>query len=303
MKKFLTSAAISLICMALACPQIDARGRNNAGNDAQQRRTEQSQRPGSNSNRRPGHNNNGNSNRPTQRPGHNNNGNNNRPAQRPGHNNNGNSNRPGNNGGQGNHRPNHDYNRPQTNHRPDMRPGHNNRPIHNSWRPGPPPPRPMMPAHRPWHRPVPPPHYRPYREWRPIRTILGLTIGSAINFGVNQLINLGYNVSGYGTNAVYVTNVPMLNMYWPDATLYYGNNGLYASEFVYSTPGYTMGRYNSTYNMLCQVYGSPYNVVNSHLNSTATWWGPGGQFIRLNFESALAANGTTRFFTTLSFGN
>ena len=292
MKNFMKSAAITLICMTLACPQIDARGRNNAGNDSQQRRTEQSQKPGANSNRRPGHNNNGNSNRPTQRPGHNNNGNSNRPTQRP-----------GNNGGQGNHRPNHDYNRPQSNHRPGMRPGHNHKPGHNSWRPGPPPHRPMMPAHRPWHRPVPPPHYHPYREWRPIRTILGLTIGSAINFGVNQLISLGYNVAGYGTNAVYVTNVPMLNVYWPDATLYYGNNGLYASEFVYSTPGYTMGRYNSTYNMLCQVYGSPYNVVNSHLNSTATWWGPGGQFIRLNFESALAANGTTRFFTTLSFGN
>ncbi len=165
------------------------------------------------------------------------------------------------------------------------------------------PPRPMMPANRPWHRPTPPPSFRPAPGWRPFSSILGIALGSAINISINGLINAGYNVSGYGNDAVYVTDAPMLNMVWPDATLYYGNGGLYASEFVYSTPAYNLSRYNSAYRTLVRNYGTPIQSTNVGGSITSTWWGPGNQFIRLTFQSAIAGNGSNRFFTTLSFGN
>lgn len=291
MKPIYRITALSIVCLALVNPQVDARGRNN--NSGNQNRTEQSrqpnkQRPG-NSGQRPGNN--------TQVPG------NNKPS------------RPGNNGQHpGNtqqpSRPNH----PQFNYgsSQNQRPSDNRRP-HDYGRPGgqhhfapcPPPPRPHMPAaNRPWFRPTPPPAFRPAPTWRPFSTILGISLGSAVNFTVNSLINAGYAVTGYNTNAVYVTNVPMLNMLWPDATLYYGNRGgLCGSEFVYSTPAYNLNRYNAVYNSLVSAYGMPVNVSNANGVMTATWWGIGNQFISLSFTSGLAANGATRFFTTLSFGN
>lgn len=160
-----------------------------------------------------------------------------------------------------------------------------------------------MPAHRPWHRPTPPPSFRPAPGWRPFRSILGVALGSAINFSVNALVNAGYAISGYGSNAIYVTDAPMLGLMWPDATLYYGNGGLYASEFVYSTPGYSMSRYNSAYNSLIGTYGYPIEVSNTNGSIVSTWWGSDNQFIRLSFQSGIAGNGRLRYFTTLSFGN
>lgn len=92
-------------------------------------------------------------------------------------------------------------------------------------------------------------------------------------------------------------------MIWPDATLFYSNGGMYASEFVYSTPIYNMSRYNSTYGILVRNYGAPVSSTNINGVLTTTWWGSNGQFINLSFQNAIAGNGTTRFFTTLSFGN
>lgn len=213
------------------------------------------------------------------RPGnHNNaqhNGNHNRPGQQT---------RPGNNHNNG-HKPTY---RPPTPPPPPMRPPH----------------RPTMPAHRPWQRPTPPPPaYRPAPGWRPFNTILGITLGSAINISINALQNNGYTVTGYGNDAVYISNANMLNMIWPDATLFYNNSGLYASEFVYSTPIFNMSRYNATYRSLVRNYGAPVSSTNVNGTVNTTWWGPGGQFINLSFQTAIAGNGTTRFFTTLSFGN
>jgi hypothetical protein len=161
-----------------------------------------------------------------------------------------------------------------------------------------------MPAHRHWCRPTPPPPaWRPAPGWRPFNSILGIALGSAINFTINSLINNGYNVTGYGIDAVYIADASMLNMIWPDATLYYGNNGLYASEFVYSTAGYNLNRYNMAYNALVRSYGSPYRSSRSGGMISTSWWGPGNQFITLSFQSGIAGNGSNRFFTTLSFGN
>lgn len=275
MRRFLQSVAIMLMCTALVCPTLEARGRNNTNNSTTEQR-----RPSNNANR-PGNNGSG------QRPG-----------------NNGNNNRPGGQHNNGNNRPNHNVTpsrpqHPQWNQTNRPRPGGGN----HHFNPGPPPPRPMMPIHRPWHRPTPPPAYRPAPGWRPFGSILGVALGSAINFSVNALINSGYTVSGYGNDAIYVTNAPMLNMMWPDATLFYNNGGLYASEFVYSTPNYNMNRYYNTYNMLVRNYGAPIDVTNVNGLVSSTWWGTNNQFIRLTFQSGIAANGMTRFFTTLSFGN
>ena len=158
---------------------------------------------------------------------------------------------------------------------------------------------------RPFRRPTPPPpHWRPAPQWRPFRSILGISFGTGINISVNALINNGYTVSSYGNNQIYLTDVSMLNMLWPDAIMYYNSAGaLYGSRFMYSTPFYDMNRYNMTYTMLANSYGAPYSIENLANGIETTWWGSGGQFIRLSYISDYANNGTTRFFTTLSFGN
>ena len=111
-------------------------------------------------------------------------------------------------------------------------------------------------------------------------------------------------MSGYDGNTVYLSDVPMLNLRWPMANLYYGNNGgLYGSEFVYSTASFNLNRYNSVYNTLISGYGLPYSVQNlAGGGRIATWWGPDGQHISLSFAGEYANNGAFRYFTTLSFG-
>lgn len=256
------------VCVAMICPISEARGRKdyNQGNNTPTEQRHQSNNRNNNS---------GNNKRPLQPQNHN------RPQQQQWH--------------QHNDR----YHGSHGNYARPTRPGHR----HHHFTPTPPPPRPMMPSHRPWRRPTPPPAFRPVAGWRPFKSILGVAFGSAIGFSVNALINAGYNVSGYGNDAVYVTNAPMLNMIWPDATLFYTNGGLYASEFVYSTSYHDMNRYYSTYNALLRNYGNPIDVTNANGIISSTWWGTGNQFISLTFQSAMARNGMTRFFTTLSFGN
>lgn len=165
------------------------------------------------------------------------------------------------------------------------------------------PHRPKMHPPRPYYRPTPPPPaWRP-TAWRPINTILGLTLGSLLNASIDILVNSGYNVAGYDNTTVYLNNVRMLNMAWPDANLYYGDGGLYGSEFVYSTPNYTLGRYNKVYDNLVYVYGQPYRI--EKLNGggrLATWWGNDGQYITLSFGGGMSNGGSLRYYTTLSFG-
>lgn len=232
----------------------------------------------------------------------------------------GNSN-PGNNPG---YRP--DGNRPGGNHgnagnghRPDgPRPGGNSHGPGPGVRPTPPPhanpgwnnlhwgrpPRPMCPPPAPFHRPTPPPvHYAYYNGFPTFRSILGVTIGTAINLSINALLNSGYNVTGYGNDAVYLSNVSQLSYNWPDATLYFNNGNLAASEFIYSTVYSDMGRYNNLFGRLISTYGNPYSSVPfSAGGASATWWGPGGQFITLKYAPRYTVNGALRYFTTLSFG-
>ena len=316
MKKIIRTAAALILCAALMTEGIEARGRKDYNDN--RNRQEQTRRPGQNGG--------GNQNRPgNNRPGNHGGGNQNRPG-----NNGGNHNRPGNNGGNhnrpgnsGNHnRPGDNHYRPGNNrppqagfrpgHNPGYNPGHNPgyRPGHHpghhpghDFRPGP-VYRPHLPPPRPFYRPVPPPHYRPVAPWHPFTTILGVAIGTSINMSVNALINSGYNVAGYANDMVYLNNVPMLNMLWPDATLYYNSyGGLYSSEFVYYSPFYDMSRYNMAMSRLVSTYGQPVSIQNTAAGLTATWWGGNNSFIRLTYGSQYAGNGNLNYYTTLSFGN
>ena len=133
---------------------------------------------------------------------------------------------------------------------------------------------------------------------------MGITLGTTINLSVNALVNNGYSITSYGDNSAYVSDVPMLNMMWPDAVLFYNNaGGLCGSRFIYSTSFYDMNRYNLTYNSLVNAYGSPYSVQNTSSGMEATWWGTGNQFIRLAFSTDYSQNGSLRYYTTLSYGN
>lgn len=318
MKKVMRTIGLLLLCGALLAPAADAQSR---GRGRQERR-ESSQHSGSHSSRpgnmghgnnsqrpsgnqsRPNHNNNNRPNHNNNRPNHNN-GNHNNQGFRPGNNNR--PNHDGNHNNQGfrpgnNNRPNHngfrpDHGRPNPGHNYRPNPGHGHRPDHFGHRPS------HVPHFNGWHRPAPPRHWRPAPHWRPFRSILGISFGTAFGLSINALINNGYNINYYGDNTVYVSQVPMLNMMWPDAVLYYNGGGLCGSRFVYSTGYYDMNRYNMTYASLVNGYGTPMSFENTPNGVEATWWGSGGQFIRLSFQSGYAQNGALRYFTTLSFGN
>ncbi len=168
-----------------------------------------------------------------------------------------------------------------------------------------PPRRPGLPLDpRPFVCPPRPAHWHPGPRVPLLQSILGITLGTALNVSLNYLFNQGYAVDGYGTDVVYLRNVPQLNLYWPDATLYYGPaGGLIGSEFVYSTLGYDRARYNTVYNILAAQYGNPYvqNLVGGGVQ--ATWWGSNNSFISLQFNSQMSVGGQMRYFTTLTFGN
>lgn len=147
----------------------------------------------------------------------------------------------------------------------------------------------------------------PPRGWRPaprlplVRGILGLTFGTAINLSLDYLFNAGYNVDGYTNDVVYLRNVSALNYIWTDAALYYGNAGLDASSFYYSTPGYDLARYNNVYNSLVATYGLPVSTTNSVNALSATWFGGNNGYITLSFGQNNLGSGL-RFLTTLTFG-
>lgn len=303
MKRFLINASIFLLCGALAIPAVSAqtRGRNN--NSGVKKTTPAATRPSVN--------------QPATRPG--NSGS--TPAVRPGNNNN-NNNRPGAQPPQGNNRPGNQPPQGNNNRPGNQPPQGNNRPGNNggfiggqrpNYKPAPPPPpphhgsgpsRPNMPPVQPWFRPTPPPAWRPPSAWRSFNTILGVALGTSINLTINSLINSGYNPSVYNSNSVYVNNVPMLNMVWPDAILYYNNRGgLCGSRFVYTTYYQDMTRYNSAYASLVSIYGSPYSMQNTASGIEANWWGTGNQFITLSYSPVYTSGGSVAYYTTLTFGN
>ncbi|MDE6174480.1 MAG: hypothetical protein K2F88_02835, partial [Duncaniella sp.] len=196
-----------------------------------------------------------------------------------------------------NHRPGVGNHRPGNSHRPGIGHHHAPRPPH------------MAPPHRPYRPVMSRPHYRPMppRGWRPagrvpvIRGILGLTFGTAINLSLDYLLSSGYIVDGYTNDIVYLRNVSAMNYIWTDAALYYGNHGLDASSFYYSTPRYDLARYNNVYNSLIATYGMPVSINNTPGSMGATWFGGNNGYITLSFGSN-TLNGSLRYLTTLTFG-
>lgn len=272
-------------------------------------------------NSRPGNNNGGGWNRPGNGSGNHNgwnrpdNNNHNRPGNGNNHGNNGNHNGGWNRPGNGNHNNNHGNNHGNSgNHNGWNRPGNGNHWNHNGgnshWN------RPGHNDHRgPWnhghdychhvpffnhyHRPVAP-HRWHYSGGGPtFGTILGITLGSAIGASLDMLIHNGYNVASYGNNVVYLNNVPQMNFIWPDAALYYNNGRLYGSQFTYASPYMDMSRFNHLYNTFNMQYGLPVQSVNQGGNISATWYGAGGRYVTLSYNS----NYSGTFYTTLSFGN
>jgi hypothetical protein len=323
MRKFITSVSICLVCGMMFCPITEGqnRGRNNGNNggnshsvtttqrsQSQPRQSQQTKQGTQRSQNTGGQNvggqnknnnvgtirNNGNVQRPGNMGGMTGgngsiNGNRNGGIRNGGNMDMGN-NRPG-NGGWNTHNPGNNHVSP--------RPGGGGSAFGHGA-----PVRPYMPANRGWFRPSPPAHFRPYRGCPSFSTILGITLGSALDYTLDRLLGRGYNVLGYVADAIYLSNVPMFNYTWPNATLHYTEGALRGSEFTYSTPGYDRSRYISIYNDLVRQYGSPISVQNNgNDNFSATWWGYNNNYVTLSFYQDYAYNGALRYYTTLSFGN
>lgn len=118
-----------------------------------------------------------------------------------------------------------------------------------------------------------------------------------------MLINAGYTINSYVNDAIYLNNVPMLNVNWPDATMYYNNGSLAGSEFVYYTPVPDRYRFDSIYNTLVRNYGAPVSQTMSGNSLSASWWGAGNQFITLTYSGQYSINGGLNYYTTLTFGH
>lgn len=169
-----------------------------------------------------------------------------------------------------------------------------------------PAPRPYRPTPPPtaYTRPVPPTSWKPTTGIPTISGILGITFGTGFNLSLNYLYGAGYNISGYGNNAVYLTDIYMLNYIWPDATLYYSNYGLTYSEFYYSTPYYDLARYNAVRANLIATYGPPVvTTIPAGGGYQTTWFGYNNSYITLTFSAATSMGGGIRYYTTLTYGN
>lgn len=253
-------------------------------------------------------NNNFNDNNATTRPGHNDNNTATRPGHnpgtRPGHNDNNAPGRP--DYGSGGTRPGNGFGpgRPGSgNHavRPGGSPAHRPHPGVRP-RPNTPPPayRPVPP--RPWVRPVPPPRWVPGPRVPTFTTLLGLSFGYGFNASINFLLSNNYTVHSYGNNTVYLNDVDMLNMMWPDATLYYSNGGLQYGDFIYATDYYDTARYNMTYSRMVNAYGNPVSTSYPDNGMRTCWYGRDGRFVTLTYAPMRGADGYLRYYTTLSFG-
>ena len=247
-------------------------------------------RPGNgNNNNRPGNGNHGNNNN---RPGSGNHGGNNN---RPGSGNHGGNNyRPG-----GNHGGGHGYHPGGGPHYGSSapRPGAGSRP---------------RPIYRPpvsyrWERPLPPPppRYRTVRVGVPtIGSVLGLTFGTLIDYGVATLINAGYNVtSTYGGNTIYLTNVNQYGINWPQATIFYGNGGMSGARFQIASYSPTDLNFRLAYQQLSSIYGNPVSYDSNGGFPIVTWWGGNNTgYITLQYGPGVTSTGGQMYYTDLIYG-
>lgn len=157
---------------------------------------------------------------------------------------------------------------------------------------------------RPWMRPLPvrPPRPVVHVHAPRINSVLGLAFGSLINAGVNALIGAGYNVLGTAANTIYLGNVNRYGVIWPEATIFYGNNGMNGARFQYGsrTPGYN--RWETAYAQLCSEYGAPVESSYSNGQRVVTWWGGYDTgYITLRYTTDYDA-GYPVYYTDLIYG-
>ena len=158
-----------------------------------------------------------------------------------------------------------------------------------------------------WSRPLPPPppvtvHCHPGVPV--IDMLFGVPFGMFIDYSINSLVQMGYNVLGYVNNAIYMNNVSQFGYIWDDVQLYY-NDGLFSSASMqYWSSSSSRTRFNSVYNQLCSLYGSP--VSNNSYNgiTSYTWWG-GNQtgYVTLEFGYGRSDDGYAGYFTTVFYGS
>lgn len=166
---------------------------------------------------------------------------------------------------------------------------------HHNWgRPLPPPHRPYRPAPLRYYRPVVPVHYRPYYGAPVIDRILGLMFGTLYDMSLDYLYTNGYYIDGYQDNIIYLRDVRMLNLLWPDVMLCYDGGRLANAQFVYATTYRDRARYNRIYHDLSAVYGPPISVE----SGMATWFGGNTTgYVTLSMGTDYG-----RYYTTLSIG-
>ena len=158
-----------------------------------------------------------------------------------------------------------------------------------------------------WSRPLPPPppvtvHCHPGVSV--IDMLFGVPFGMFIDYSINSLVHMGYNVLGYANNAIYMNGVSQFGYTWDDVQLYY-NDGLFSSACLqYWSSSSSRTRFNSVYNQLCSLYGSP--VSNNSYNgiTSYTWWG-GNQtgYVTLEFGYGRSDDGYAGYFTTVFYGS
>lgn len=322
MKRYLKTVCAFLMALSMAAFPITAQSNGGGGRQShfstgQSGNNGHKPRPSSSNNgqthgaSRPG-----NSGQSGSHSSHNNGSSNNRPNGNNKPENNSGQNRPGNKPGNGQRPGGNQNGHNKPNSRPNNKPNYGNKPNvshgnHNNhggsvhgWRPTPTPPPPSgghhnhhVPFFGHYHRPTPPPAWHPVAYGPSFGTILGVALGTAIDYSIRSLMNQGYNVTEYGNNSVYLSNVPQMNFYWPEAVLYYNNGALCGSSFTYPTTYSDMSRYNNLYVTFCRQYGNPINKVNHGGVISATWFGNGNRYVTLEFNSNY-----DYYYTTLSFG-
>ena len=158
-----------------------------------------------------------------------------------------------------------------------------------------------------WSRPLPPPppvtvHCHPGVPV--IDMLFGVPFGMFIDYSINSLVSMGYNVLGYANNAIYMNGVSQFGYTWDDVQLNY-NDGLFSSACLQDwSSSSSMTRFNNVYNQLCSLYGSP--VSNNSYNgiTSYTWWG-GNQtgYVTLEFGYGRSDDGYAGYFTTVFYGS
>ncbi len=168
--------------------------------------------------------------------------------------------------------------------------------AHHSWsRPLPPPVR----VHRPaapwaWYRPMIPVGWHPYAGAPIIDRVLGLVFGSLYEASLDHLYYSGYFIDGYADGIIFLRDVPMLNLYWPDVMLNYDANRLVNAQFVYYSDHYDTSRYNAVARSLSRLYGPP--VLRDGM--TISWYGGDSR----GYVTLSMVNSYGDYYTTMSIG-